>query len=503
MPDADPSRPCLVALDLGTSASRVLAFDLEGRVVFEARRAHAGSAAPERIGLLDPRAVRDAAIGLLGEAGRAVGRAAVGLGVSAQLGLALLDRDGRPVGPLSTWLDRRPQAEARALSATLGEAAVYTRTGRRPDAELAAVKLLRLKREDPARLARVRAVLSLKDYVVHLLTGVAVTDPTHASYSMLADVRTVAWAPDLAAEVGVSTDALPPIRPGTAAAGGLLPAVAEATGLPPGLPVAVGGPDGTIGAVGAGMTAPGVAVDIMGTSDVLLVATAGPRFDAHGRTLVNAHVLPGLWAAGGPMTTTGGSVQWLAESILGLRAAEVPGWLARVEAAAARLDPGCDGLVAVPSLVGERAPVWDPDARASFVGLGLAHRTEHLYRALLEGASHLVRAHVDVLAECGAPAGEIVLAGGGSRSALACLIRAAALGREVDVCAAQETTALGAAILAGVAAGCFGDVAAAARALVAPPARLAPPADLCARYAALAPAFHAVHGALRALRTHP
>lgn len=495
------SKPLFLTLDLGTSSSRAVIFDGRGGLVWAVSEPHFPEGGGDEGHGLDANLVEERVVRLLRNAAAAVPVPEVaGIGVSAQLGLALLNTDGLPLGPLTTWMDRRATDEARRLADGLGAERIYQVTGRRPDPELMACKLLRLRIREPEVFTRLRWVLSLKDYILFLLTGTPVTDPAHASYSMLADVARGEWAEDLVRAVGLPAGTLPPIQPGTAVAGNLTAGVARATGLRPGLPVAVGGPDGTVGAVGAGMVRPGVAVDVMGTSDVFLVATDRPRFHPRGATLVNAHVLPGLWAAGGPMTTTGGALQWMAEALLGCTPDEVSGRLAGLEEAAQDLPPGAEGLFGIPSLVGERAPFWDPDMRAAFIGLGLGHRAEHLYRALVEGAAFLLRTHLEALQESGAPVDEVILAGGGSRSRLACQVRADVLGRPVALCPVQETTALGAAILVAVAIGHFPSAQEAGAAMRRPGEVITPNPARHQRYSALHRVFQDLHLLLRQRR---
>lgn len=492
--------PRFLSLDFGSSASRAVIFTATGAPVWQTVKAHFPAEVGSGGEALPPELVQETLRDLLrraGGSGHASGIA--GVGVSAQLGLALLDADGRVLGPITTWMDRRAVEEARWFCAEFGLERIYRLTGRRPDPETPAAKLLRLRRERPARLDRIGAVLSLKDYVVFLLTGNRLTDPAHASYSMLLDVVRGEWADEILNAIGLPRDALPAIYPGTAVAGSLRGEIAQGSGLPAGIPVAVGGPDGTVAAVGAGMERAGVSVDVMGTSDVLLVATGTPRFHPQGATLVNLHVLPGLWVAGGPMTTTGGALQWMVEALFGCAPADVAARLAELEADARHLPPGAQGLFAIPSLVGERAPFWDAQARGALVGLDLGHRAAHLYRALVEGAAFLLRSHVEALREADVSVEQVILAGGGSRSRLACQVRSDVLGRPVAVCPVQETTGLGAAVLAATAVGYFPSVDAARTRMTHPGEALWPDPGRAAAYDDLYAAFRRIHDALRRL----
>lgn len=196
------------------------------------------------------------------------------------------------------------------------------------------------------------------------------------------------------------------------------------------------------------------------------------------------------------MTTTGGALHWLAEHLLGEPPEKVGARLAVLEETARSVAPGSDGLVGIPSLIGERAPLWDPRMRGAFFGLGLQHRPAHLYRALVEGAAFLLAIHLEALHSAGAAVDRLILAGGGSRSALACGIRSEVLGRPISVCATPQTTALGAALLASIASGCHPDAETASAAMCRTGEVLVVPAERQEQYQRCLRRFRDVYAAL-------
>jgi sugar (pentulose or hexulose) kinase len=222
--------------------------------------------------------------------------------------------------------------------------------------------------------------------------------------------------------------------------------------VPAGLPVAVGGPDGTVGCLGAGLTEPGLAVDVAGTSDVVFVISSRPVRVPGANLVLNAYLVPGLWAVGGPTGLTGGCLDWFVGAFPPPGDPSRPVY-ERVEAAVAAVPPGAEGLNFSPNLTGARTPLWNPQARGQMTGIGPQHGWGHVARAIMEGVATQVAEIVAIAHAAGAPVREVRLVGGGGRSYEWQKIRAAALGRPVAVVRGGSLT--GSAMIAGVAAGVF------------------------------------------------
>jgi sugar (pentulose or hexulose) kinase len=396
------------------------------------------------------------------------GLAARGVGVTAQLGTMLLDRDGRPAAPAILWADTRARAEAEELAERFGEASMRL-AGRRLTPELLAPRLAWLRRHRPDMLARVSKAVSLKDFLVFRLTGRLLTDETHASYTGLFDVDRRRWSEALAAGLAVAGDLLPDVAPASARAGEVTARAGAETGLPAGIPVAVGCPDGTAGTVGAGAVRPGVTIDVAGTTDTVLHTLVRPLRDPEGALVVNAHAAPGLWTAGGPTGLTGGTVAW-ATRLLGL-AGEAD---AVVAEALAAVPPGAGGLAFRGALTGSRFPDWRSEDRGRIVGLDLSHGPLHVVRAALEGAAFTVAAGLDVYRRCGCRVDEVVVVGGLAASRQALQLRADCLRVPVVRLDKQEASSVGIAMLAGVCGGVFRDLGEAAAAMVTRAERIEP-----------------------------
>lgn len=459
----------ILALDAGTSACKAEVFTPEGRSVSRGASGYDGADLGRTE--LSPQTLRAAVVGAVREALAGTDPVRIaGVGVSAQLGLATLDAQGKPIGHLVTWADTRGAEQVPRIQEIVGEARVYQVCGRRASPEWILPRLLHRRETDPSSWERTRRALSIKDYLVHELTGRILTDPTHASYTLAYDVVGRRWSSEILGAVDVPEETFPDVVAAHEVAGETGGSFAEEMGLPSGVPVVVGGPDGTMGALGAGLVDEGRAVCVVGTTDVFLACSRAPVFDPRRGTVVNCHAVPDRWSVGGPMSSTGGCLQWFARNVARSQVEEAGRQgvspYARLDALAEPVPPGSEGLVCIPSLVGDRAPLWDPDRRGIFAGLSLLHGVGHMARAILEGSAFASRVMVERLEECGVSPDEITLAGGGALSPLWCQIRADVVGRPVSVPDVVEATNLGSALLVAVALSHYTDCATAARAMV-------------------------------------
>jgi sugar (pentulose or hexulose) kinase len=349
-------------------------------------------------------------------------------------------------------------------------------------------KLAWLRRHEPARFERPLTILQSHSYPVMRLTEARVTDYSSAALAApLYDCRTRAWSPEMCAALGVDPAWLPEIKPSHAIAGRVTAAAARETGLREGTPVAVGGADFAASTLAAGVTEPGEACLMLGTAGNLIMPLAAPDFDTR---LINSHHVgcDRYLALGG--TLSGALQEWF-------RSIAAPGAaFETLDAEAAAVPAGADGLRLLPYLQGERTPVWDAGACGAFVGLSLVHGRGHLYRAVLEGVAVSFRHCAEIAAEKGLALREVIAVNGGARSAVWRQILCDALGVPLLYVPDGAGAPTGGALLAGMAVGLVDGVATARRwrsALV----RHAPDAGRTATYAALLAARRALYSAIR------
>ncbi|MFH5822414.1 FGGY-family carbohydrate kinase [Georgenia sp. AZ-5] len=478
--------PTILAVDIGTSAIRATVLSLTGDVLtsnglptpIERARPDEAILDAERCWRLTAQAVRRAA----------TGHRVAAVGVSAQLGLVLVDRHGAALTPIFLWPDRTADGYLDDVGGRLADSPVPL--GRRLAVELPGVRLRMLAATQPHVVDDAAAILSVKDYVVARLTGEHVTDPTHASYTLVFDVARGRWSSELARRLDVPGALLPPVRRADDVAGWVGAAASVACGVGRGTVVAVGGPDGTIGSLGAGATAPGRTVDIAGSTDVLVHVTDAPVFDDRGVLTTNAHPLPALWTVGGATGLTGGAIAWLA-GLFGYPGVEA--MYEDLDRALLAVPAGSRGVLVDTALTGHRFPYWDLRRVGSIRGLTADRRREDILSAAQEGAAFLMADGLRALAAAGRTVDSVVVVGGVARRPDILRLRSSTWGLPVEGVGDGMATSRGAAMLAGVAAGLYSSVEDAARHLIPrgevyePDARAR--ASLADAYAAWAAAF--------------
>ena len=453
---------CLIGLDLGTTNCKALLCDTGGAILHVAARRmpvrHLDGGRAE----YDPEAVWQTAVATLREA---VAAARDGDGVRsiavASMGEAGVPcgSDGTPVYSSIAWFDSRSTAQAAALEARMGDRALYEITGLQGLPIYTVHKLSWLRDHEPDVFRRIRRWYFMADYIVGRLGGDWVTDPSLACRSRMFDIRQRRWSADVLDAAGIPAAILPPVAPSGARAGRLRSELARALGLGPDVWIAVAGHDHVCAAFAGGVIEPGDMLDSMGTAEAMLVATETPPPPDVTMPMgfaVGCHVVTNLFYLLGGSTMSGGALEWVAQ-LTGTP-------LSYLMEQAAAVRPGSEGLCFLPHLRGSLSPVVDRWSMGAFVGVRDVHGPAHFARAVVEGLACEAAGSTHALERIVGRAGVMRVTGGGVRNKLWLAIKAAVFNRPLDIIGTPEATALGAALLGGVAAGVFPGVAEAVRA---------------------------------------
>jgi xylulokinase len=436
--------------------------DEQGTVVTSASADHEHFASP-RPGWAeqDPRdwwqacgtAVRKA---LKSSDGRADNIACVGF--SGQMhGAVLLDAADEVVRSAIIWCDQRSEAQSNQLSAMFGRDGLIRLTCNPPLTNFTLTKLLWVREIEPKNWERVAHMMLPKDYVRFRLTGDRAIDMADASGTLLLDVANRRWSAEVLSKTGIEERMLPALYESPQVCGRVSVAGAEATGLRAGTPVVAGAGDQAAGAVGMGIARAGAVSATIGTSGVVFAATDRPALDPQGRLHTFCHAIPGRWHVMGVTQAAGLSLRWFRDRVGVLsKDGRDPYDLLAEEARAA--PAGSEGAFWVPYLMGERTPHLDPNARAALLGLTASHTRGHLIRAVMEGVAFSLKDTFTIFEEMKIPVTSIRLGGGGARSPLWRQIQADVYRHEVEIVAAEEGAAYGAAILAGTGVGAWASV---------------------------------------------
>jgi glycerol kinase len=367
-------------------------------------------------------------------------------------------RTGDPVYRAIVWQSRQTSEICARLKAEGHEPVFHERTGLVLDPYFSGSKIAWLLEGDPALRARAErgeiAFGTIDSWLIHRLTGgrVHATDPTNASRTLLFDIHTRRWDPELLRILGVPAAVLPEVRPSS----GVFGETAAFDGIPPGVPIAGDAGDQQAALFGQGCFEPGMAKNTYGTGAFLVLNTGERRVISH-RGLLTTLCCDAqgraAYALEGSVFVAGAAVQWLRDEVGLVRTAAET-------APVADSVPDTAGVYVVPAFTGLGAPYWDPDARGAILGLTRGAGRAHLVRATLESLAYQSRDVIDAMnEESGVPLRELRVDGGACANDFLMQFQADILGVPVDRPALVETTAAGAALLAGLGIGLWKDAA--------------------------------------------
>ncbi|MFC7885141.1 FGGY-family carbohydrate kinase [Streptomyces sp. NPDC057376] len=466
----------LLGVDVGTTAIKAAVFDTEGVEV---------GSHTEEYTLLTPSAGRveldaDTYTSTFSLAVRGVlenNRVAAGeltaLGLSAQgETLLCLDADGEPIGRVIVWMDNRATAESDEIEAHFGRSTIHSTTGQvEMDPIWPAAKILWLKRHEPELFARTAKFVLLKDFLVYRLTGRLVSEDSLLCSTILWDINTRQYWPEMLQYLGITEGHLPEIAVQGEIVGNTRSTVADEFGLPAGLPVSVGALDQACGALGIGNSVPGIFSESTGSALTSVTIVEELALDPSGQVPCFPAAVPGQYMLHN--FSTGGMVmRWYRdefctsekqiEELCGINAYYL------IDQEVEQVEPGCEGLIVLPHLQGSGPPDLDPHARGVIFGLTLAHKKQHISRAIMEGVTMVLRRMIESTARLGVDVTEIFALSGGSKSAAWCQIKADATGLPVRTLRGADSAACrGAALIAGVGTGLWDSAAPVSRNAVA------------------------------------
>jgi sugar (pentulose or hexulose) kinase len=373
------------------------------------------------------------------------------ISVTAQRSSVLpVDAAGMPLHPALMWQDTRGADLARALADC--QDTVYGCTGLRISPVFSAVKMLWLRRHAPEVWRATHKLLGVQDWVLWLLSGRYVTDQSLASRTNLLNLERRDWDPDMLALFEVPRPMLCDLVAPGAIVGGLTETMARATGLVEGLPVVSAGGDQQCAALGLGLLSASHAVVNAGTGGYVIGHVEQPLHDPKMRVSCNVSAAPGAYIVEAAQLTAGSVEQWF-------RTLACVNDAGTLEAEAADVPAGCNGLLMLPHFEGCGSPHWDPQARGAFVQVDLHTSRGAMARAILEAIGMASKDGLDVIEELSGPVSEVHVSGGMTRSALFNRIQCDVLERPMLRFSGNEATAQGAWIAGCVATGLVADQA--------------------------------------------
>jgi len=499
------SNEYLLGIDVGTTGTKSVIFDSNGNLVSKGYVEYPVNVPKPGWAEQNPTTWWDATVESLKTA---LSKAAVSpdrilcIGLSGQTNSpSFIDERGNPLRPSILWLDRRAEPQASRLREAMGEERIYKVIGVKIDAFYSYCKVLWVKENQPDVLEETKTIMQPKDYIGYKLTGERVLDKALASSSGFLDTRRGEYAMDLLEEIGFPTEKLPRLVLSHEIIGDVTAKASELTGLTKDTPIVAGSGDVIVNAVGSGTVKSGYAYNKTATASDIVVCIDQPMFDPKIRMVSYVHAVPDKWllvggAAGGVcyrwFRDKFAQVESVVAKNLGKDSYEV------MDAEAQQVEPGSANLIFLPYMMGARSPVWDPNARGVYFGIGINHDKRHFTRAIMEGIAYSVRHRIDILEkELGVMIKEVRVVGGGARSPLWRRIMSDVYNKPVILLSGEEQECLGSAMLAGVGAGLFKDSVGACERMTSTVERLEPVKENSEKYERLLKVYVSLYDRLK------
>lgn len=456
----------ILTLDAGTSSVKCSLFDEKGQLLGARSAAypiyHPKSGYSEQKSNDILSAVSKAVRELSEEQG---GDSVDCIGITGTMnGCIPLDDRGGALYPNMIHLDTRAGKQVDDLARKVGFYEFYKKSGNRPDVHYGLPKLMWLRENEPDVYAKTRVCVNTKDLIYGFLTGVyGLSDYSDASLFGALNIHARVWDADICEAAEIDMGKLPLLRPSTDVSGQLSASAAAQLGLKGGIPVAIGCGDGPATTHGSGVYDESGAYLTVGSSAWVAALNRTPCIDASARAFNYIDMDESLVTVCGTVQCASTAIDYMLKDVL--RATDENGIdYETVQEMFFKSVPGANGLMFVPTLMGERCPWWDPEARGALINLSLDHTREDMVRAVYEGVAQELNLCVRVLRDNGIKADDIILSGGGMRAKAFREIFPSVFGARARLhLNPLEATGQGAAIAAGVGVGIWKNFADAAR----------------------------------------
>lgn len=495
----------LLGIDLGTSGTKTVLFTEKGEPV--ASKTIEYPLYQEKNGWAEQEpedwwnAARDTVKAVLTDSGIDAADVA-GMGISGQMhGLVMLDKDGKVLRRSIIWCDQRTGKECEEMTEKIGRERLIEITANPALTGFTASKILWVKNNQPEIYEKCAHILLPKDYVRYMFTGDFATEVSDASGMQLLDVPGRCWSKEVCDKLGIDMALLPKVYESPEVTGVISEKAAALTGLKAGTIVVGGAGDNAAAAVGTGVVEDGKAFTTIGTSGVVFAHTDKISIDPKGRVHTFCCAVPGAWHVMGVTQGAGLSLKWFRDNFCDSEMEAARGMGVDpyyiMDKQAARSPIGCNKLLYLPYLMGERTPHLDPDCRGAFVGLSAMHTKYDMLRAVMEGVTFSLCDCMNILKEMGANVSTMLACGGGGSSALWRQMLADTFACPVKTVASKEGPALGVAILAAVGAGLYPGVQEACREIIRTNEPQEPIAENIPEYARFYGMYRSLYPALK------
>ncbi len=436
----------ILGIDIGTGSTKAVAVDQNGKALHTEQQFYTTSHPETGYAEQDPDTILNAFIVVISDMIRFMKRVPSAISLSAAMhGIMVVDREGKNLSPLIIWSDARSTHIAEELRISVEGPSIYSRTGTPIHSMTPLCKIKWMVQHQPHLISHGHRFISIKEYIWFHLFKEFVIDHSIASATGLFDLEDLCWNDSALRYAGIREDQLSAPVSTFYIKTGLKEEMANLFGVPQQVPFCIGASDGCLASLGTHSLEPGIAAITIGTSGAVRIS--GPR-PVWNTSMMNFNYLleENIFISGGPTNNGGNVMQWLKNNFL--ETDNNPESYDHLFASMISIPPGSEGLIFLPYLFGERAPVWDEQSCGVFFGVRARHRKEHFTRAVLEGICFSLRQVLSKVEASSTPVHRIHASGGFVQSAFWIQLLSDITGKRVAVFQSEDASAIGAAMLA-------------------------------------------------------
>ena len=434
----------IIGIDIGTGSTKAVAVNALGEVIHTTKASYPTLNPEPTYSEQAPELIWQAFVKCIIRTVDHLKEKPVGIVLSSAMhSLIAVDENGSPLMNMITWADNRSSSIAgRIRESSLGEM-IYEQSGTPIHAMTPLCKIVWLRENREELYKRVSKFISIKEYIWHKLFGVYEADYSIASATGLFDIEKLQWNTNSLTLCGINVQQLSQPVPTDYVRKEINSTLADMLKITPHTPFIIGASDGCMANIGSFAIDPGVAALTIGTSGAIRIANTKPTFNFKAMTF-NYCLFDNVFISGGPINNGGIVLKWYAESFLKVTL-DTPEQYASLLNEIGKINPGADGLIFLPYLLGERAPIWNSDSSALFFGVRNFHTQAHFTRAVVEGISMALYSIAKAMEESGLKIEKIHVSGGFVHSTIWLQILADVFNKEIFLISPEDASALGAA----------------------------------------------------------
>lgn len=435
-----------IGIDIGTGSTKAVSVDVTGKAIHTEQVAYPTLSPEPGLSEQAPELIWQAFVKCIARTTKQFGKAPFGIALSSAMhSLIAVDKEGNPLMNMITWADNRSASVAeRVRNSSLGEL-LYEQSGTPIHAMSPLCKIIWLRENEQALFEKTFKFISIKEYIWFKLFGIFEADYSIASATGLFDIEKLQWNTNALDLCQISEIKLSQLVTTAHQRSGVHQAIRDQTSLDPSTLFLIGASDGCMASLGSFAIKPGVAALTIGTSGAIRVAGSKPTFNFRAMTF-NYWLNQETFISGGPINNGGAVLKWYAQSFLkkSLNSSEDYRFL---QEDLTSTTPGADGLIFLPYLFGERAPLWNSEACGIFFGINNHHTQAHFTRAIIEGISLALYNIGAYLEESGLSFHQVNVSGGFVHSTEWLQVMADVFGKTIALIGTQDASAIGAAYM--------------------------------------------------------